>query len=72
MAAVATNMTEFEEIRMTTQAGIEGKERDVVVKCIGEAYEALHLMPGVDANGPVLVWLAEQFLQIRHDGEKST
>ena len=57
---------------MTTQADIEGKERDLVVKCIGEAYEALHLMPGVDANGPVLVWLAEQFLQIRHDGEKST
>jgi hypothetical protein len=56
---------------MTTQAGIEGKERDLVVKCIGEAYEALHLMPGVDANGPVLVWLAEQFMQIHRGSEKT-
>lgn len=56
---------------MTTQAGIESRERDVVVKCVGEAYEALHLMPGVDANGPVLVWLAEQFIQIRRAAEGS-
>jgi hypothetical protein len=56
---------------MTTQTDIEGKERDLVVKCIGEAYDALHLMPGVDANGPVLVWLAEQFVQIHRRAEKA-
>lgn len=56
---------------MTTRAGIESKEHDLVVKCIGEAYEALHLMPGVDANGPVLVWLADQFMQIRRGAEKA-
>ena len=56
---------------MTTQAGIESKERDLVVKCIGEAYEALHLMPGVDENGPVLVWLAEQFMQIQRKAEQA-
>ena len=55
---------------MTTQTDIESKERDLVVKCIGEAYEALHLMPGVDENGPVLVWLADQFVLIRRRADK--
>ena len=55
---------------MTTPAGIESKERDLVVKCVGQAYEALHLMPGVDENGPVLVWLAEQFMQIQRKAEQ--
>jgi hypothetical protein len=61
-----------EEMRMTTQADIESKERDLVVKCIGEAYEALHLMPGVDANGPVLVWLADQFVQIQRRADQAS
>ena len=56
---------------MTTQTGIKSKERDLVVKCIGEAYEALHLIPGVDENGPVLVWLAEQFMQIQRKAEQA-
>jgi hypothetical protein len=59
-------------MRMTTQTGIDRKERDLVVKCIGEAYEALHLMPGVDENGPVLVWLAEQFMQTQRRAENGT
>ena len=57
---------------MTTQTDIGSKERDLVVKCIGEAYDALHLMPGVDANGPVLVWLAEQFMQIQRRADKAS
>jgi len=57
---------------MTTQTDIGSKERDLVVKCIGQAYEALHLMPGVDANGPVLVWLAEQFMQIQRRADKAS
>jgi len=57
---------------MTTQTDIGSKERDLVMKCIGQAYEALHLMPGVDANGPVLVWLAEQFMQIQRRADKAS
>ena len=41
------------------------KERDVLVTCVEEAYEALRLLPGLDANGPAVVWLADQLLQIR-------
>jgi hypothetical protein len=57
---------------MTTQTDIGSKERDLVVKCIGQAYEALHLMPGVDEDGPVLVWLAEQFMQIQRRADKAS
>jgi len=31
------------------------KERDVLVTCVEEAYEALRLLPGLDANGPAVV-----------------
>jgi hypothetical protein len=41
------------------------KERDVLVTCVEEAYEALRLLPGLDANGSAVVWLADQLLQIR-------
>jgi hypothetical protein len=57
---------------MTAQTDIESKERDLVVKCIGQAYEALHLLPGVDENGPVLVWLAEQFMQIQRRADNAS
>jgi hypothetical protein len=57
---------------MTTQTEIESKERDLVVKCIGQAYEALHLLPGVDENGPVLVWLAKQFMQIQRRADNAS
>lgn len=39
------------------------RERELLVQCIEEAYEALHLMPGVDENGPALVWLADHLLE---------
>ena len=64
-------ITICEEMRMTTQADIGSKERDLVVKCIDEAYEALHLIPRVDENGPVLVWLADQFVQIQRRADRS-
>ena len=32
---------------------------------LGEAYELLDLLPGVNPNGPVLVWLADQLRQLR-------
>jgi hypothetical protein len=54
---------------MTTQVGTEDKEREFVLRCVGDAYQVLDLIPGVDPNGPALVWLAEQFRQLRRQGE---
>jgi hypothetical protein len=39
------------------------KERELLVRCIEEAYEALRVIPGLDENGPVLVWLADHLLE---------
>jgi hypothetical protein len=41
------------------------RQRDAIVRCVGDAYELLDLLPGVDPNGPVLVWLADQLRQLR-------
>ena len=38
------------------------QERDRLVKCVEDAYDALRLIPGLDANGPALVWLADHLL----------
>jgi hypothetical protein len=35
-------------------------------------YEALRLLPGMNANGPAVVWLADQLLQVRRRYEPST
>jgi hypothetical protein len=50
---------------MTTQAGLEKKERDFLAQCVGDAYQMLGLLPGVDANGPALVWLAVRAIASR-------
>jgi hypothetical protein len=50
---------------MTTQAGLEKKEREFLAQCVGDAHQMLELLPGVDPNGYALVWLAEQFVQLR-------
>jgi hypothetical protein len=55
----------WEESAMTTQAGLEKKERDFLAQCIGDAYTMLDVIPGVDPNGPALVWLADQFVKLR-------
>jgi hypothetical protein len=49
---------------MSVGADVRDTRRDLIVRCVGEAYEMLDVIPGVDPNGPVLVWLAEQFRQI--------
>ena len=41
------------------------QQRDAIVRCVGEAYELLDLLPGVNPNGPVLVWLADQLRLLR-------
>ena len=50
---------------MTAQSEVREKERDLIVRCVAEAYEALDLIPGVNPNGPGLVWPTEQFRQLR-------
>ena len=56
---------------MTTQADFETKERDYLAQCVADAYQMLDLIPGVDPNGPPLVWLADQFLELRRRNEAS-
>lgn len=48
---------------MAVEVHAVDKERELLVKCIEEAYEALRVIPGVDENGPALVWLADRLLQ---------
>jgi hypothetical protein len=50
---------------MTTQVGLEKKERDFLAHCVGDAYTMLDRLPGVDPHGLALVWLADQFLILR-------
>ena len=52
---------------MAAQPDVREKERELIARCVAEAYETLDLSlsPGVNPNGPALVWLAEQFRQLR-------
>lgn len=50
---------------MSVQPGDQDKERDLLVRCVGEAYEVLDLIPGVNPNGPALVWVAEHLRELR-------
>jgi hypothetical protein len=50
---------------MTAQPEVQRNERELIVRCVADAYETLDLIPGVDPNGPALVWLADQFRQLR-------
>ena len=42
----------------TPELAITKDERDCLVRCVSEAYEALRVFPGVEPNGPVLFCLA--------------
>jgi hypothetical protein len=46
------------------------KDRESLVRCAADAFEALKVIPGVDPNGPILVWLSEHLLQIRRKGAR--
>ena len=50
---------------MAARPDVREKERELIVRCLAEAYETLGIIPGVNPNGPALVWLAEQFRQLR-------
>jgi hypothetical protein len=50
----------------------EDRERDFLAKCVADAYqmlEMLDIIPGVNPNGVALVWLADQFMQVRRRTE---
>lgn len=55
---------------MTDELKVTEKDRECLVRSITDAFEALKLIPGVDANGPILVWLSGQLLQL-HQKEAS-
>jgi hypothetical protein len=59
--------TNLQESDMTTAD--EGRERDFLAKCIADAYQMLEIIPGVNPNGAALVWLADQFMQVRRRTE---
>ena len=50
---------------MAAQPDLREKERELIARCMAEAYETLDLIPGVNPNGPALVWPTEQFRQLR-------
>ena len=54
-----------------TQSDPLEQERDLLVRCIRDAYEELHLLPGLDANGPAVVWLADHLLEARKRLERT-
>jgi hypothetical protein len=51
-----------EDVMTATTTDVVEQERDLLVRCISEAYEELRLLPGLDANGPALVWFCEHLL----------
>ena len=53
-----------DELRVTETE----KERESVVRCAADAFEALKMIPDIDANGPILVWLSDQFLDLHRRG----
>jgi hypothetical protein len=56
----------------TQELNVVEKERDLLIKCVADAYEALRVLGGVDENGPALVWLADQLLQAHRRSEKTS
>ena len=39
------------------------RERDILIRSIEEAFEALRVIPELDVNGPLLVWLTDHLYQ---------
>jgi len=56
---------------MAEELKIPDTERDTLVECVAEAHEALRLMPGVDEDGPALVWLADHLLDAHRRSDKA-
>jgi hypothetical protein len=54
----------------TAELKVTEKDRECLVQCVTDAFEALRLIPGVDTNGPILVWLSEHFLHAHRRNER--
>jgi hypothetical protein len=48
------------------------EERDLLIRCIEDAYESLRILPGLDANGPSLVWFAENLRQAHYKSREAS
>ncbi|MCM3920221.1 hypothetical protein ND748_00765 [Frankia sp. AiPs1] len=57
---------------MAAAANTLEDERELLVGCIEDAFEAIRLLPGLDANGPALVWLADHLLDTRRQTAKES
>ena len=53
---------------MTDELKVTEKDRECLIRCVGDAFEALKMIPGLEANGPILVWLSGQLLHLHHKG----
>jgi hypothetical protein len=54
-------------MHMTETLMATERTQDSLVRCVADAYKALKLIPGVDPNGPILVWLTGQFLDMQQE-----
>ena len=48
------------------------KARDSLVRCAADAFEALKVIPGIDPNGPILVWLSQHLFEAHQNHDQQT
>jgi hypothetical protein len=60
----------FWEEPMAEEQGSYEREREVLIRSVEEAYEALRVIPGIDENGPLLVWLTDHLYQAHNRVEQ--
>jgi hypothetical protein len=57
----------------TTEKRVTQDERLSLVRCATDAFEALKMIPDLDPNGPILVWMSDHLLELqRKEGQKET
>src|SRR5258708_3622359 len=59
------------EKMLTDELRVTEKDRECLVRCVSDAFEALKIIPGIDANGPILVWLSGHLLHLHQQGAAS-
>jgi hypothetical protein len=57
---------------LTDELKVTERDRECLIRCVTDAFEALKMIPGIDANGPVLVWLSGQLLHQHQKGTATT
>ena len=59
----------------TSEKGVtqEENERLFLARCATDAFESLKMIPDLNANGPILVWMSELLFQVRRkEDQKET